>query len=100
MTKNILTLEEIFEIVTPIALKYNIQEIYIFGSYARGEATKDSDLDFLVIGGKDFKLTTILAVGEDLREAFHRDVDVFEIREVNKDSEFYKNVMEERLLIA
>lgn len=32
------------------ALKpYNPQKIYIYGSYARGEATKDSDLDVLII---------------------------------------------------
>jgi len=29
--------------------EYNAQEVILFGSYARGEATRDSDVDILVI---------------------------------------------------
>ena len=44
--------------------------IYLFGSYARGDANENSDLDFLVFGGKNFKLTNIFALAEELRSAF------------------------------
>ena len=100
MKKGILTLEQISEIVKPIALKYQVESIYLFGSYARGEATEDSDLDFLVFGGSNFKLTNIFALAEDLREAFNKPVDVFEIHEVNAESEFYNTIMKERLCVA
>ena len=100
MKKDILTFEKIAEIVKPIALKYQIDEIYIFGSYARGEATEDSDLDFLVFGGSNFKKTLIFALAEELREAFEKTVDVFEIHEVNQDSDFYNTIMRERRLVA
>lgn len=36
------------------------KEIYLFGSYARGEADAQSDLDFLIFGGDGFRLTEIL----------------------------------------
>lgn len=97
MSENVFTISKIKEIVKPIAEKYNVEEIYLFGSYARGEATKDSDLDFLVFGGKSFKLTMIF---EELREAFQKEVDVFEIHEVNTDSAFYSSIMKERLIVA
>ena len=100
MSKEILTLERIEEIVKPIVLKYNIDEIYLFGSYARGEATEDSDLDFLVFGGDSFKKTLIFALGEELRQAFEKAVDIFEIHEVNQDSAFYDAIMKERRLVA
>ncbi len=100
MKNDIFTLEEITEIIRPIALKYQVNAIYLFGSYARGEATCDSDLDFLVFGGSRFKLTMIFALAEDLRNAFHKSVDVFEIHEVNQESTFYQNIMKERLLVA
>ena len=57
-------------------------------------------MDFLVFGGKDFKLTMIFALAEDLRESFNKNVDVFEINEINTDSDFYNNIMKERLLVA
>lgn len=100
MKDKVLTLENIVRLVKPIAEKYHVQEIYLFGSYARGEADTDSDLDFLVYGGENFKLTMIFALAEDLREALNKRVDVFEIHEVNVDSEFYNTIMKERLLVA
>ena len=100
MKKEVLTLEKISEIVKPIALKYQVEAIYLFGSYARGEATADSDLDFLVFGGDTFKKTLIFSLAEELREAFEKAVDVFEIHEVNQDSTFYDTIMKERRLVA
>lgn len=100
MREDVLSLEKISEIVKPIALKYNVEAVYLFGSYARGEATADSDLDFLVFGGDTFKKTLIFALAEELREAFEKAVDVFEIHEVNRDSNFYDTIMRERRLVA
>lgn len=100
MKRDILTLEQISETVKPLASKYQVEAIYLFGSYARGEATEDSDLDFLVFGGELFKKTLIFALAEELREAFKRSVDVFEIHEVNPDSVFYNTIMSERRLVA
>ena len=100
MANTIYTLEKIRAIVKPIADKYNVQSIYLFGSYARGEANENSDLDFLVFGGDNFKLTNIFALAEELRVAFQIPVDVFEINEINTDSSFYSNIMNERLNVA
>ena len=100
MKKEVLTIEKIMKIVKPIALKYNVEAIYLFGSYARGEATEDSDLDFLVFGGASFRKTLIFALAEELREAFERAVDVFEIHEINQGSTFYNTIMKERRLVA
>lgn len=72
----------------------------MFGPYARGEADENSDLDFLVFGGEGFKLTSILALGEELREVLKKNIDIFEIREVNQDSEFYRTIMREKVLVA
>lgn len=100
MREDVLSFEKISEIVKPIALKYNVEAAYLFGSYARGEATADSDLDFLVFDGDTFKKTLIFALAEELREAFEKAVDVFEIHEVNRDSNFYDTIMRERRLVA
>ena len=100
MKNAVLTIENIMNIVKPIAEKYHVDQIYLFGSYARGEAEIDSDLDFLVYGGDNFKLTMIFALAEELREVLDKKVDVFEIHEINQESEFYNTIMKERLLVA
>jgi hypothetical protein len=100
MSGEILTISQIKEIIKPIAIKYHVKEIYLFGSYARGEATVESDLDFLVFGGNSFKLTMIFALAEELRDVFQKDIDVFEIHEVNQESAFFDTIMKERLLVA
>ncbi|MCD8015286.1 MAG: nucleotidyltransferase domain-containing protein [Lachnospiraceae bacterium] len=100
MADEILTVESISNTVKPVAQKYKIEAVYLFGSYARGEATQESDLDFLVFGGKRFKLTMIFAFAEELRQLFEKNIDVYEINEVNKDSTFYNTIMKERLLVV
>lgn len=100
MNNKIFTIRDIEALVKPIAEKYKVEEVYLFGSYARGEADEHSDLDFLVFGGEKFKLTLILSFAEELRMVLKKDVDVFEINEINRDSDFYRTIMKERLLVA
>lgn len=42
------TLEDLKRIIAPIAQKYQIPAIYVFGSYARGQAKESSDVDILI----------------------------------------------------
>ena len=100
MKGKVMSITDITYIVKPLADKYNIQQVYLFGSYARKEATEDSDVDILVCGGDKFKLTMVFAFAEELRKALNKDVDVFEINEINQDSDFYKTIMKERVLVA
>ena len=43
MNDKVFTLEDIVNLVKPVAIKYGVKEIYLFGSYARGEADRDSE---------------------------------------------------------
>ena len=100
MSEKILSLDDIQKIVTPLAEKYHISEVYIFGSYARNEATANSDIVFLVFGGEGFRLTSVFAFAEELRMMIQKEIDVFEINEVNENSQFYKTIMREKLKVA
>lgn len=44
----IFTIEEIQRRVKPVAEKYALRAVYVFGSYARNEADSDSDVDILI----------------------------------------------------
>lgn len=50
----IYTIDEISSRIRPVAEKYHLKAVYLFGSYARGEARDDSDVDLLVdLSGAD-----------------------------------------------
>ena len=79
--------------------------MYLYGSYARGEATEESDLDFLV-DTAGTNLTSLLALGElycDLEEIFHKDIDLITVRSVmqnnltESDRSFRDTVIRERV---
>ena len=53
MIKNrIYSVNEIWDIVNPIASRYGIERVYLFGPYTRGEAKAESDIDLRVDTGK------------------------------------------------
>lgn len=43
-----MTVEEIEKKVKPVAKEFRLSRVYLFGSYARGTARKDSDVDLLI----------------------------------------------------
>ena len=85
----IYTLDEIKKRILPVIEKYGIPAMYLFGSYARGEATEESDLDFLV-DTTGTSLTSLLALGAlycDLEEVFQKNIDLITVRSVMQNVE-------------
>ena len=76
MSDKIYTLEEIRAIAAPVAERYGIAALYLFGSYARGEATAASDLDFRVEKGRLRSLFELAGLQIDLEERFDKELDV------------------------
>ena len=57
--------------------KHNIARAGIFGSYARGEQTKRSDVDILIeVQGKKFSLLDLIALEMELKEILKIKVDL------------------------
>ena len=95
-----LSLSEVKAVVKELLKRYHAEYALLFGSYARGDATPDSDIDIIIVCGKDFVPRNIFALAEDLREMTGRNADVFEMREVNTGTPFYESVMKEGIRIA
>lgn len=101
------TLDEIKEKIAPIAEKYQISMVYIFGSYARGTADENSDLDFLV-DTEGTTLKSLLSLGalyNDLEAAFEKPIDLITVgslmqsAQMPSEAEFRKEIWEERVSI-
>ena len=73
----IYTIEQLKERIAPVAVKYRLPAVYLFGSYARGEATETSDVDILV-DRSGTELRGLFAMGglyNDLSEAVGKPID-------------------------
>lgn len=96
---DILTLDQISGIVRPIIEKHNVEKAVVFGSYARGAATPQSDLDVVVYGGDGFRRRAVFAIAEELHEASGKQVDVYERREILDGSPLLQAIEEEGVIL-
>ncbi len=77
------SIDEIAAMVKPVAEKYGIEKVWIFGSYARGEATEDSDIDLLISYEKLVGMFALGGLYADMEEAFNKPVDIVSERALN-----------------
>ena len=71
------TIEEITRRVEPVAKKYKLAAVYLFGSYARGEATAESDVDLLIdLTGSVICGLNFVNLFHDLEDALGVSIDV------------------------
>lgn len=72
----ILTIKQIKEKILPVLRNHGINKVYLFGSYARGEATINSDVDIYCKSGDILSLTDHVRLEDELTKALGKDVDV------------------------
>lgn len=103
----ILTFEQIKSSVKPIAEKYGLRAVYLFGSYARNEATEDSDID-LLIDRTGSNVKTLFDMGglfDELKESLDKEIDVVTTQTLEQKStmertpDFIKTIERERVPI-
>ena len=95
------SLEEIKEIVAPIAKVHGVDRVYLFGSYARGEATSQSDIDLCIDAAAIRGMFAMGGLYADLEEALRKRLDIITVRSLkyNKDTQFLENMQRDRILI-
>ena len=72
----VLTIKQIKERIKPVIEKHGIDEVYLFGSYARGEARRDSDVDIYCSNGDIDSLLKEADLIEEFENALGKKVDV------------------------
>ena len=95
----ILTIKEIKNRIRPVVEKHHIKDVYLFGSYARGEANENSDVDIYCSSGDVDSLIKRAGLLRELAEALGKDVDVVTIGSKLKDR-FRKNIEEDMIKIC
>ena len=72
------TIQQIKKKINPILKRYGVKKAAIFGSFVRGEAKKNSDIDILVEIKKDISLLDFVGLKLEIEEAIGRKVDLVE----------------------
>jgi predicted nucleotidyltransferase len=103
----IYTISELKERIRPVALKYGLPAVYIFGSYARGEPTDESDVDILV-DKTGTELTGLFEMGglfNDLEVAVEKPIDLISTNALEENGTkedipwFVENINKEKIKI-
>jgi predicted nucleotidyltransferase len=76
MDKDKIASDIIYKKVTSILAGYGAKKISIFGSYARGEADPESDIDIIVEFSERKSLLDIVGIEQELSEALGMKVDL------------------------
>jgi hypothetical protein len=76
------TIDQIRPIVLRITNDYGVTNVRIFGSFARGEQRKSSDVDLLIDLPKGMSLWDLSGLKIDLEDALGRKVDVVPARNI------------------
>ena len=67
-----------------LAKKNHISYLALFGSHARGEQKKDSDIDLLVKFNQPIDFFELYDVEEKLKNVFHKKVDLVTVEGLSK----------------
>lgn len=91
------TLDDIKEKVTPIARKYGVDSVSVFGSYARGNANANSDVDLYIDKGNVKSLIQYFSLVNELEEVLNCHVDV--VTTDIRDREFLVSIQKEGIVV-
>lgn len=99
MSEKIYTIEEIKNMIQEILKNFAVKKAILFGSYAKNNPSPKSDIDLVI--DSDGKLLNINFYGllEDLVQKLEKNIDLFEISEIQKDSKIYNDIQNEGVVV-
>lgn len=92
-----LTIERIKEVVTKLSKKYGVKRAYLFGSYAKGEATENSDVDLIIDKGEIHSFSDFFDFHEELQNELGTEVDLLTDKGIPEH--FYNRIKDDRVLL-
>ena len=94
---DVYTIQQLRELVTPVAKRFGVKRIFIFGSYARQQATSSSDLDIRIEKGYIRTLFELANFRLTLEEVLSIPVDV--VTSAIVDKRFLEHIASEEILL-
>lgn len=99
MSEKIYTIEEIKEILKEILNDQPVYQVILFGSYAKKEATKESDIDLIIDTKSKLKGFSLLKLISQIEERMQKEIDGFEKYEIIENSRIDKEIKETGVIV-
>jgi len=96
-THGILTIQKIKDICTNIFSEFDVEYCYLFGSYAKGNASEVSDVDLLIsssVSGLDF-----YDLVEAVREGLQKKVDILNCEQLTDNPNLINEILKDGIKI-
>ena len=97
MSDTIYSIATIQSLLKPVFDSYHIKKAILFGSYAKGQARQNSDVDILVDSG--LKGLAFFGLLEDVVTALDKNVDMLDVSQVARNSVVDKEIAKSGVLI-
>lgn len=101
------SINELRKRIAPVAARYGLPAVYIFGSYARGAATESSDVDILIDsdGSSVKSLFDLGGLYNELCESLNKEIDLVTIQSLEQQEKdgagymFVERVVNEGVMV-
>lgn len=94
-----ITLADISSTISRVLARYDVREAYLFGSFARGEQTPDSDIDLRLVCGNTMTFGALYELSHELEKTLGRKVDIVTNPPEHMRLAFRKSIEQEELRI-
>ena len=89
----ILTIKEIKDACKEVLDSYTVKYCILFGSYAKGTSTEQSDVDLLI--STDVTGLRFYGIAERLRETLHKKVDLLDLKQLTNNQELLDEILKD-----
>ena len=99
MSEKIYTIDEIKKILKNFLKDKPVYQVILFGSYAKQEATKESDVDLIIDTNSELKGFALLKLICQIEEILQKNIDGFEKYEIIENSLIDKEIKQTGVVV-
>ena len=94
-----ISLADITSVVSRVLPHYDVRQAYLFGSFARGDQTPNSDIDLRLACGDSMTFGTLYELSLELEEKLGRKVDIVTNPPEHMRQAFRKSIEQDEVCI-
>ena len=95
----VMTVSEIKDLVTPVMKQFPVQSLILYGSYARNEATEESDIDFIVDSNDELLGWGLCSLLGELAEVLPKPFQCYEKSMIISNGELLNNIQKDGVVL-